>query len=71
MQGYASQLDELNHPRPMNTFGVEPPIYMMNRYGRNNHQAPKKKKNDMVRLITIYVNIYINSKLPFITYYKP
>jgi hypothetical protein len=44
MQGYASQRDELNHLRPMNTFRFEPSIYMMNRYGRNNHRAPKKKK---------------------------
>lgn len=40
MQRYAPQLDELNHPRPMNTFGSEPP--MMNRYGfNNNHRAPQ------------------------------
>ena len=39
MQRYAPQLDELNHPRPMNTFGSEPP--MMNRYGFNNHRAPQ------------------------------
>jgi hypothetical protein len=26
MQGYAPQLDESNHPRPMNTFGSKPPM---------------------------------------------
>jgi hypothetical protein len=39
MQRYAPQLDELNHPRPMNTFGSEPPI--MNRYSFTNHRAPQ------------------------------
>ncbi|KAE8125454.1 hypothetical protein FH972_020260 [Carpinus fangiana] len=39
MQRYAPQLDELNHPRPMNTFGSEPP--MMDRYSFNNHRAPQ------------------------------
>lgn len=39
MQRYAPQLDELNHPRPMNTYGSELPL--MNRYSFNNLRAPQ------------------------------
>jgi hypothetical protein len=39
MQRYAPQLDELNHTRPMYTYGSELP--MMNRYGFNNRVTPQ------------------------------